>query len=79
MQVTLRDLSERLDAACKQREQEAAKRGDAQEQCRELRAAAEKMRVQVLYSVCDTCRIDMIECFEKFPFWCKLPVLGIRR
>lgn len=47
VQGSLRDLSERLDAVTKQKELEATKRADAQEQVKELRAAAEKLRVTV--------------------------------
>ena len=47
VQGSLRDLAERLDAVTKQKELEATKRADAQEQVKELRAAAEKLRVTV--------------------------------
>lgn len=47
VQSTLRDLSEKLEAAVVQREQEAAKRLDAHEQCKELRVATDKLRSQL--------------------------------
>jgi len=47
VQGSLRDLAERLDAVTKQKELETTKRADAQEQVKELRAAAEKLRVTV--------------------------------
>lgn len=47
VQASLKDLTERLDAATKLKEQEVAKRIDALDQVKELRAGAEKLRATV--------------------------------
>lgn len=52
VQAALKDVTERLDAVTKAKEQEAAKRADAQDQVKELRAGAEKLRITVSCSTC---------------------------
>ena len=47
-QATLRELTERLQVAVLGQEQEAAKRVDAQEQCKDSRISCDKLRAQVL-------------------------------
>lgn len=47
VQAVLKEVTERLDAVSKAKEQEAAKRCDAQDQVKELRAGAEKLRITV--------------------------------
>jgi len=44
---SLRELSEQLESVTKQKEQETAKRADALEQLKELRAASERQRIQL--------------------------------
>lgn len=55
VQASLKDLTERLDVATKLREQEVAKRSDAQEQVKEYRAAAEKCRITVSNNAAIAC------------------------
>ena len=43
----IKELSDKLEAVTKAKEQEASKRADAQEQLKELRANSEKLRSQV--------------------------------
>lgn len=47
VQASLKELGEKLEAASRGREQEAARRTDALEQLQDVRSAAEKLRVTV--------------------------------
>lgn len=66
-QGALRELTERLEAVTKLKEQESAKRLDAQEQLRELRTSSEKLRVTVSSNIYSTTKFNNLLSF--YYYW----------